>query len=78
MKDYKKFELLNEVYSHGESFSYNDLKIQLKLVLKERLNKNIGDNKVKDLITYCKIKNWLKQEQKRQPYTLGKYQTDDE
>ena len=78
MKDYKKFELLNEVYSHGESFSYNDLKVQLKLILKRRLNKNFGDNKVKDLITYCKNKNWLNQEQKRQPYTLGKYQTDDE
>ncbi|MDX1702482.1 MAG: AAA family ATPase, partial [Melioribacteraceae bacterium] len=59
MEDFKKFELLNEVYSHDELFSYSELVIQMKITLKNRFNKKVGNNRVKELITYCKNKNWL-------------------
>jgi hypothetical protein len=73
IEDYKKFKLLTEVFSKGESFSYNDLKIQLQFAFQSQLGEKLADNRAKILITYCKNKNWLLQEKPKAPYTLGAY-----
>jgi hypothetical protein len=73
IEDYKKFKLLTEVFSKGESFSYNDLKIQLQFAFQSQLGEKLADNKAKILITDCKNNNWLLQEKAKAPYTLGAY-----
>jgi hypothetical protein len=47
--------------------------IQMKLALKSQFNKDIGDNRIKALMTECHNKGWLIQEENKGPYTLGEY-----
>jgi len=76
LEDYKKFQLLIEVFSKGESFTYGDLVIQLGLAYKNQFKSEIGTNRAKELLTYCKNQNWLLQESKGKPYTLGTFNED--
>lgn len=76
LEDIKKYQLLTEVFSHGDGFKYGALVSQLKIAYKNQLKKDLGDNRIKDLITDCKNKGWLIQSEKKQPYTLGKLQGD--
>lgn len=73
IEDFKKYQLLNEIYSKGENFSYSELVRQMKLAYKKLFNNKLGDNRAKDLITYCKNENWLLQEKPKAAYTLGQY-----
>jgi predicted ATP-dependent serine protease len=73
LEDHKKFKLLDEVFNKDVSFSYSNLLIQLKLAYKNQLNNKIGDNRCKELIGYCKNKNWLIQEKTKAPYFLGQF-----
>jgi len=73
LEDYKKFQLLTEIYSKGESFSYGDLVIQLGLAYKNQFQNSIGTNRAKELLTYCKNQNWLLQSKDKAPYTLGAF-----
>jgi predicted ATP-dependent serine protease len=73
LEDYKKFQLLTEIYSKGESFSYSELVIQLRLAYKNQFNTAIGVNRAKDLITDCKNNEWLLHEKLKAPYTLGSF-----
>lgn len=74
LEDFKIYQLLTEVYSKAKSFSYSELRIQIKFAFKNQHRKSIGDNKTKELITYSKNKGWLLQEKLKAPYTLGKYE----
>ncbi len=74
LEDFKKYQLLNEVFSHDKEYKYGALVSQLKIAYKNQLKKDLGDNRIKDLVTYCKNKGWLIQSDKKQPYTLGEYQ----
>jgi hypothetical protein len=71
-----KYSLLTEVFSNNKSVLYKDLAIQIKSATKKLLNKDIGLNKAKDLITHCKMKGWLIQGKLKEPYTLGIPQND--
>lgn len=73
LEDYKKFQLLTEIYSKGESFTYGDLVIQLGLAYKNQFQNSIGTNRAKELLTYCKNQNWLLQSKDKAPYTLGAF-----
>ncbi|MBE7686270.1 AAA family ATPase [Tenacibaculum piscium] len=73
LEDYKKYQILKEVFSHGESFSYSELVIQVGLSYKNQFKSTIGANRVKQLITDCKNKDWLLQEKHKAPYKLGEY-----
>lgn len=73
LEDHKVYQLLTEVFSHGEEFGYSELVRQMKLAFKNRFNKPIGDNKTKDLITIAKNNDWLLQKKNKAPYTLGEY-----
>jgi hypothetical protein len=44
---------------------------QLKIAYKKQIGKEIGENKIKDLITYCKNNGWVVQSVEKGPYTLG-------
>ncbi|WP_052188132.1 AAA family ATPase [Cellulophaga sp. Hel_I_12] len=73
LEDYKKFKLLIEVYTKSEIFSYSELVIQLQLAYKKEFKNKLGDNRCKELITYCKNQDWLIQEKPKAPYTLGQF-----
>lgn len=73
LEDYKKYQLLVEVYSKGEMFSYSELVIQLKIAYKNQFNNKIGDNRTKELITDCKNNEWLIQEKPKAPYSIGQF-----
>jgi predicted ATP-dependent serine protease len=75
LEDFKKFQLLTEVFSNGKSFSYGKLVEQIRIAYKNQYKNSIGVNKTKLLITYCSNNNWLLQEKEKGPYTLGIFQT---
>jgi AAA domain len=74
MEDFKKYQLLTEVFSKGESFSYGKLVEQLQIAYKNQFKNSIGINRTKLLITDCSNNDWLKQEKDKAPYTLGTFQ----
>lgn len=73
MEEFKIYQLLTEVFSHGDEFGYADLTTQIKLAFKKQFKRSIGNNKIRDLITMAKNNNWIIQEKSRSPYTLGQY-----
>lgn len=73
LEDYKKYGLLNEVFSHGKEFKYASLQSQIKIAYSNQIGGNLSNNKIVDLITYCKNSNWLNQSGTGQPYTLLDY-----
>lgn len=73
IEDYKKFKILTEVFSKGESFSYSDLVTQIGFAYRNQFKNDIGINRTKILITDCKNNGWLLQEKAKAPYTLGAY-----
>jgi predicted ATP-dependent serine protease len=75
LEDFKKYKLLTEVFSKGESFGYKILERQLVLAYKSQFDKKIGINAVGKLITDCKNNGWLLQEKLKLPYTLGEFLT---
>ncbi|MGJ8591719.1 MAG: AAA family ATPase [Aquaticitalea sp.] len=73
IENFKLFEMLNSIYSRQKSFGYSELVREVKYEFKKQFDKSIGDNKAKEVITYCKNEDWLIQEESKKPYTLGKY-----
>lgn len=73
LEDFRIYQLLNEVFSKGDAFTYSDLRIQIQLAYKKQFKKKIGDNRAKELITICKNNEWLLQEKAKGPYTLGQF-----
>lgn len=78
LEDFKKYQLLTEVFSKGESFSFKLLETQLILAYKSQFGKSIGINAVGKLITDCRNNGWLLQEKSKAPYTLGQFNNDHE
>lgn len=75
IEDFKKYQLLTEVFSRGESFSYGKLVEQIQIAYKNQFKKNIGVNRAKLLITDFSNNKWLLQEKEKAPYTLGTFHT---
>lgn len=73
LPDHQLFSLLNSVYSTSDEYGYSELVGMMKIKFKEQFGVKKGDNKIKDLITYCKSNNWLIQEKPKSPYRLGQY-----
>tara|TARA_R100000306_G_C4374163_1_gene141243 strand:+ start:482 stop:1615 length:1134 start_codon:yes stop_codon:yes gene_type:complete len=73
LPDYEIFQVLNIVFSKNESFGYSELVRQIKLAFKKKHGKKLGDNRAKELITYCKNQMWLIQEKPKAPYTQGQF-----
>lgn len=73
LEDYKKYQLLTEIFSKGNSFGYKELEVQMKLASKNQLGKELGTNAITTLITDCKNHGWLLQEKDRAPYTIGSF-----
>ncbi|MCB9363406.1 MAG: AAA family ATPase [Flavobacteriales bacterium] len=78
LPDYEIYQLLNIVFSKNTQYGYSELLRQIKLSFKEKYKKKIGDNRIKELISYCKNKRWLCQEKEKAPYTQGKFEPTDE
>jgi hypothetical protein len=73
LEDFKKYQLLTEVFSKGVEFSYSLLQTQIQLAYKSQFKKEIGKSATEKLITDCKNNNWLIQEAKLKPYKLGEF-----
>lgn len=71
--DNSNYILLKEVFVYGNEFTYSNLKEQLKLASKKKLQNELGDNRIKKLITHLKNNNWLIQAENKKPYQLGDY-----
>lgn len=72
IEDFKKFQLLTEVFSKQSECSYKDLQTQLKLAFKNQFKKDIGLNAIVPIITYCKNNGMIVQpEGAKKPYKLG-------
>jgi AAA domain len=74
IENYKLFSMLNSIYSKESEYTYSNLVIQVKLSFKEQFQKAIGDNKAKEIITFCKNNDWLKQDGNKKPYLIGNYE----
>lgn len=72
--DAKIYELLNIVFSRVDNIGYSDLVDQLKNEILAKYPP-VGINKVKELITHCKAKGWLIQENGRGQYKQGKFES---
>jgi hypothetical protein len=77
MEDFKKYQLLSEVFSRGKSFTYNELKTQIQLAYKNQFGSKLGDNRAKDFIVDCKNIGYLIQEKAKAPYTLIELHNED-
>ena len=73
LEDYKKYQLLTEVFSKGESFSYGKLVEQIVIAYKNQFNSSIGTNRTKLLITDCSNNGWLIQSKQKAPYSIGPF-----
>jgi hypothetical protein len=73
IEDFKKFEVLTEIFSKEDNIKYAELWRQVKYTFKKKLNYPLGDNRAKDLVTEFKDKNWIVQSEDKKPYTLGSY-----
>jgi predicted ATP-dependent serine protease len=73
LEDFKKYQLLTEVFSKGESFSYGKLIEQLQIAYKNQFKIKLADNRTKLLITDCSNNGWLLHEKHGAPYTLGTF-----
>ena len=76
LEAYKKYQLLTEVFSKGKSFSYGNLKTQLKIAYKNQFKKELGMNRAVELITDCSNNGWILQEKAKAPYTFGEFKAD--
>jgi len=74
LDDSTLFEMIKNVYSRSDKYTYSELVTQIKLEFKAVFDKKIGDNKAKIIVTMCKNNNWVVQKGDRKPYTLGKYE----
>jgi predicted ATP-dependent serine protease len=73
LEDFKKYQLLTEVFSKGESFSYGKLVEQLQIAYKNQFKIKLADNRTKLLITDCSNNGWLLQSKLKAPYTIGTF-----
>lgn len=71
------FNLLESVFTHGEKFTYSELRIQLQIAYKNMFDKKLGDNRAKELITFCKNHKWIFQDKPKAPYKLGEFNEND-
>lgn len=69
LSDRQRCELLDIAFAYNNEFTYSDLVSQIQVAVKQHYSADVGQNKVKNLITYCKNKNFISQERERAPYT---------
>ena len=74
ISDVNIYTVLSKCFSVNTELQYSDLQVQIKLAHRELYNKELGTNKIKEIITLSKNKKWLLHTTGwRSPYTLGKY-----
>lgn len=80
LDDFKKIEILKEVFTYGESFSYTSLRENIQIAYQNQFKAKLGDNRAKQLIAICRIKEYVLQEKPKGPWFLGKIDvlTDDD
>jgi hypothetical protein len=73
--DYKLYQMLNRVYSNGDAFGYSELTNQIKLAFKAEFNRDLGLNKIKEIITQCKNSGYLYQPIAGKSYSLAPFKS---
>ncbi|WP_320019675.1 AAA family ATPase [Labilibaculum manganireducens] len=67
----RQYNLIIEAFKHTKKTNYSSLVIQVKLAYRKIHFKNIGDNKIKEFLTYCKNENFIIQEVEKGDYSIG-------
>lgn len=71
IENYKLYQLLTESFNNETEINYSELVRKVKIAYSNQITGTIGDNKAKDIISKCKINNWLTQSDKKyNPYLL--------
>lgn len=79
LEEYKKYQLLTEVFSKQPECSYKNLETQLQLAYKKAYDKHIGINAIGKIITYCKNNDMILQPGgKGKAYILGSFKSETE
>lgn len=73
--DFQKYQLLTQVFSVKNEYKYAELMVAIKMTHKKQLKKPVGNNALRELISYMKNMEWLLQETNRGTYKIGKYET---
>ena len=70
-----KMKLINEVFSHGESFGRGELLLQLQIAAKSNYGeKGNGESNIKKLLIHCQNKGYILQpEGARKNYAIGQF-----
>lgn len=68
LSDSQRCELLDNAFMHNKEISYADLVSQLQVAVKKHYSADVGQNKMKIFITYCRNNQLISQEKERSPY----------
>ncbi|GGD86381.1 AAA family ATPase [Planktosalinus lacus] len=70
---FKLYQMLTEVFSKHEEYSYQDLKDIIKETFFNNFSKKLPEHKCREMINEFKNNGWVIQEADRKPYKIGKY-----
>jgi hypothetical protein len=77
LEEFKKYQLLTQVFSKKSEFSYKDLEQQLQMAYETLFKKTIGVNNVGKIITHSRNTNMILQPGgKGKPYILGNFNSE--
>jgi hypothetical protein len=71
------WKTITNVFENGESFTYSEIQIQLKLAYERMFQNSIGINRIKEIIVHSRINGWLIQSKSKAPYQIGVFQEDE-
>jgi len=67
------YNMLKECFANDSRMKYRSVQNQIKIAGSKLFHKNISDGKAVQIITYCKNKLWIVQENSMAPYTLDTF-----
>lgn len=76
IEDFKKFQLLNSLYTKQDTYTYAELWVSLQKEYQKQIGVKLSDARAKKLVASCKAEGWVTQNGNRQPYKLGQYNND--
>ena len=81
INDFDKYRILKTLFEKQATYLYGDLVANYKDEFNKKFKgkgKSIGTNRIKDIISVCKANEWVLQEKAKKPYTLGKFNEEEE
>lgn len=70
------YEVIEMCFAKNQQIGYSELVNQIILAFKTKMKRKLGENMAKQLLTFCKNRDWVLQEKPKGKYTLGKWEPD--